>query len=68
MGKPIQDMNLMELREEVLRADPGSQRQKLLLARVGQIVRRELDKDAGGADHQDEGHPDGPYHAVRHRR
>lgn len=27
MGKPIQDMNLMELREEVLRADPGSQRQ-----------------------------------------
>ena len=68
MGKPIQDMNLMELREEVLRADPGSQRQKLLLARVGQIVRRELDKDAGGADHQDEGHPDGAYHAVRHRR
>ena len=48
MGKPIQDMNLMELREEVLRADPGSQRQKLLLARVDQIVRRELGKDAAG--------------------
>lgn len=68
MGKPIQDMNLMELREEVLRADPGSQRQKLLLARVGQIVRRELGKDAGSTDHQDDRHPDGPYHAVRHRR
>ena len=68
MGKPIQDMNLMELREEVLRADAGSQRQKLLLARVDQIVRRELGKDAAGESAEGDRRQDGPHHAVRHGR
>lgn len=68
MGKPIFELTLEEARAELLRTAPGTWRQNMLRVRIGQLKRKELGKDAGGADHQDDRHPDGPYHAVRHRR
>ena len=54
MGKPIFELTLEEARAELLRTAPGTWRQNMLRARIGQLKRKETGKDAGGADHQDD--------------
>ena len=47
MSKPIFRLTLEEARAELLRVIPGTWRQEMLRARIGQLKRKEADGDAG---------------------